>query len=135
MDAAVVQEWALTVLMLVGVVLASFLALVVAVIATNIQTKVKGWAERVDSNPAVLALGRSPIGQAGNQYLQQLLPQVDSPDDPLVKTFNNLKAIQYLKKNGLISDDFAASVLKSAVETGIRLTDGIPNVSVTVEKP
>lgn len=129
-----VQEVVIAVLMITGGVLGMVAAFAVGAIALAVADKTRAWANRIDTNPAVLALGRSPIGQAAHTYLTDLLPKVDESTDPLVQTVGSLRAIQYLKKAGLISDDFAASVLKSAVETGIKLTDGIPDVEVTVKK-
>lgn len=129
-----VQDIVQTVLLIAAGVLGISLTLALSLIAFALADKAKGWASKVDANPAVLAFGNSPLGQAANQYFNQLLSRVDEPSDPIIQAIHNMQALRTLKSAGLVSPELFSHLLAQAVQTGIKLTDGIPDVEFTVKQ-
>lgn len=126
------QEFVITVLMGIGLILAGFLALWLMVVLT----KVSKWIDLklVNVDQALVPFGKSPAGVAVNQYLHGLLSKVDDVSDPFIGTVTGLPYFRKLQEMGIITPEQFTALVAGTIKKAILLTDGVPNVEFTVLK-
>jgi hypothetical protein len=103
------------------------IALLVA-IAVAVFPDIKAWLKsrliQVDKNP----FWNTVPGRAINDALRQALPYVDESSDPIIQRLEATKALNQLRKWGIISGEDFSKYSAALVADGIKLTNGVPDV-------
>lgn len=97
----------------------------------------KQWASgqlvKIDHNPAVIDFGKSPIGQAINTGLTAAKDALEDNADPFISAAHQIKLLRQLHVSGFLPARELVAASVGALQTGIQLTNGIPDAKFTFE--
>jgi hypothetical protein len=85
--------------------------------------------KQVDANKTVRDFGNSVPGKALNDVLTRFLPQIDDPEDPLIRAALSLPVIRDLHRRGLIDGTQLSDLTGRLIADAIRLTNGAEDVA------
>lgn len=97
-----------------------------------INARIKKGFSKVDSHPFALWFGKTPIGKELNQELLSLASNPPDLSDEFNKMVANLGAAKWLLDAGQIDAKTFGTFLKQVIETGVKLTNGVPDVEVSI---
>src|SRR5574342_1361950 len=95
------QEYMVMVAYVAALALLLFVVAWVMVVLTKFTAYLNLRLKQIDQ--VLVPLGKTPIGQAANQYLTNFLPRVDQADDPLIQSAMAIPLLKRLHEAGVIT--------------------------------